>query len=302
MFNLLTINLKKNISNVIIFIGFLLLLILTLILSFIDFSYNDKLMFFTKEKPNIYIFIIAIIILICFILKYLLGNKLYNNERRQYSYVIDIDEDHKICVKQGDISSYKGDIDKAILLPANTSFDEKCITDMKSALGCYFLKNYPENIEKIKNTIIEIATKNFSLSEGKKCSNIGDTILLKEYDGKKINIIISAVTEDCPDVGIQANAIGIISAVKNTIAICSENRYSSITMPIIGTGHGGIKHSISLILICVQYFLSVYHSQNHHVKELIIIVFDPDKRLKNEIDETVECIKKLISVNRKNTK
>jgi hypothetical protein len=65
-------------------------------------------------------------------------------------------------------------------------------------------------------------------------------------------------------------------------------------MPIIGTGHGGLEPKISLVLICIQYFLSVYHLQNRHVKELIIIVFDQDKRLRNDIDEAVECIKKLI--------
>ena len=289
MFNFIF-NLKKNISNVIIFIGFLLF-----ILSFIDFSYNDKFMFSTKEKPNIYIYIIAIIIFIFFILKSLLANKFFNNERRQYSYVIDIDENHRICVKQSDISSYKGDIDKAILLPANTSFDEKCITDMNSALGCYFLKNYPGKIDIIKRTIIDEATKKFSLSAEKECADVGDTILLSKFDGEKINILISAVTQDKPDIGIQVNALGIINSIKNALSLCSENRYSSVTMPVIGAGHGGIKANISLVLICIQYFLSVYHSQNHHVRELTIIVFDQDKRLKNDIDEAVGCIRKIIA-------
>jgi O-acetyl-ADP-ribose deacetylase (regulator of RNase III) len=119
--------------------------------------------------------------------------------------------------------------------------------------------------------------------------------LLPKYDGEKINILISAVTQDNSGIGIQANAIGIINSIKNALSLCSENRYSSITMPIIGTGHGGIESNISLMLICIQYFLSVYHLQNYHVKELVIIVFDNDKRLRNDIDEAVRCIKKLIS-------
>jgi flagellar assembly factor FliW len=72
-------------------------------------------------------------------------------------------------------------------------------------------------------------------------------------------------------------------------------------MPIIGTGHGGMKPNFSLMLICIQYFLSIYHSQNHHVKELSIIVFDPDKLVKNYIDEAVGYIKKLISKKVNNT-
>jgi hypothetical protein len=67
-------------------------------------------------------------------------------------------------------------------------------------------------------------------------------------------------------------------------------------MPIIGTGHGGIPHRISLLLICVQYYISIHYLQNHHIKEMNIIVFDPEKRLKTEIDETVGAIKKIFSI------
>jgi O-acetyl-ADP-ribose deacetylase (regulator of RNase III) len=144
--------------------------------------------------------------------------------------------------------------------------------------------------------ILDTASKKFSFSENKKCADIGETILLPMYEGNN-NILISAVTQDLPNIGIQANALGIITAVKNALSICSENRYSSITMPIIGTGHGGINHSISLALICLQYFVSLHYSQNHHVKELVIIVFDPYRRLERNIFLTVECIKKLISIN-----
>ena len=282
---------KKNIISIFLLIGFFILLIL----SFSDISYNKYLVFLFKDKPNIYFLTFAIVLLLCFIVKYFFHNRIFNIERRQYSYVIYIDNTHKIIIKQGDISSYKGDTNKAILLPANSSFDEKCITDKNSALGSYFLKNYPGRIDDTKKIIIDTATKIFSLSTDKKCADLGDTILLTKYDGEKINVLISAVTQDNPGIGIQANAMGIISSTKNAISLCSENKYSSITMPIIGTGHGGIKPNISLMLICIQYYLSVYHSQNHHVKELEIVVFDKDNRLKNDIDETVECIKKLIS-------
>ena len=264
------------------------------ILSFNDITYNNNLNISIKDKPNIFLLIIAIIFLFCFVFKFFFINKIFNKERWQYSYEILIDETHKVVIKQGDISSYKGDVYKAILLPANTSFDEKCITDKKSALGCYFLKNYPNRIDETKKTIIDEAKKNFYLSNERKCADLGDTILLSEYDGEKINILISAVTQDNPEIGIQANAIGIMSSIKNALTLCSKKRYSSVTMPIIGTGHGGLKTNISLMLICIQYFISVYHSQNHHVRELEIIVFDNDKRLKTEINETAECIKNLI--------
>jgi O-acetyl-ADP-ribose deacetylase (regulator of RNase III) len=281
---------KKNNVTILVLIGFIMLLFL----SFFEFSYNEKFILASKDKPNVIFLIFAIILFICFISKYLSPNKFFSIEHRQYSYVIDIDENHKIVIKQDNISSYNGGIDKAILLPANTSFDEKCITDKNSALGSYFLKNFPGKIDAAKNIIIDEATKKFFLSDKKKCADVGDTILLRKYDGEKTNILISAVTQDHPDIGIQANAVGIINSIKNALSICSENRYSSVTMPIIGTGHGGIEPKISLVLICIQYFLSVYHLQNHHVKELVIIVFDQNKRLKNDIYETVECIRKLI--------
>ena len=289
MFDFLKFLLKKPIDIIVFIFSMLFLLI-----SFIRLSFNEKLIFGFNEKPNAFIFTIALVLLICFLTRYLFLNRFINiNERRQYSYIVNIDVGHTINIKQGDISEFIGGINKAILLPANTSFDEKCITDKNSALGSYFSKNFSEDIEKVKKLIIDTAVEKFSLSENKKYADFGDTILLPKYEGKN-NILISAVTQDLPNVGIQANALGIISAVKNALSICSENRYSSITMPIIGTGHGGIKHSISLALICLQYFISFLYSRNHHVKELTILVFDPNKRLERDIFETVECIKKLV--------
>ena len=281
---------EKSIDKILLFFSVLLLLI-----SFITLSFDGEKLFFQLERtPNMYLFIIAMLLLCLSLMMHLVPNLLANTkERRQYDYIIDIDGDHKINIKQGDISKYDGDLNKALLLPANTSFDEKCITDTKSALGSYFLK-FPENIDTAKKLIIETATEEFSLSEHKKCSDIGATILLPKYDGKH-NILISAVTQDLPNVGIQANALGIINTVKNALSLCSEKRYSSITMPIIGTGHGGIKHNISLTLICLQYFISL-RSGNHHVKELVILVFDPNRQLERDISETVECIKKLVSL------
>jgi len=285
---------KKNITIILIFIG----VIVFSILSSYEFSYKEKLIFFLSDKRNMFFYTIAILFLVCFVFLLImkcLPHRFNNIEHRQYSYTIDIDEDRKIVIKQGDISLYEGDTDKAILLPANTSFDEKCITDKKTALGSYFLKNYPEKIETTKKVIFDEATKYFSLSDRKNCANAGDTILLSKYDGEKVNILISAVTQDNPGIGIQADATGIINSIKNALSLCSENRYSSITMPIIGTGHGGIEPKLSLVLVCIQYFLSVYHLQNHHVKELVVIVFDQDKKLRNDVDEAVECIRKLIS-------
>jgi O-acetyl-ADP-ribose deacetylase (regulator of RNase III) len=285
---------KKNIIPIIILT--LLFVFISVILSSYEFSYNEKLAVSPKDEKDILFIVIALILLLCFVglvVKYLFNNGIFNKERMKYSYVIDIDENHKIMIKQGDISLYKGDTNKVILLPANTSFDEKCITDSNSALGSYFRENYPDRIENTRRTIIEEATRKFSLSTEKPCADVGDTILLSNYDGEKVNILISAVTQDIPSIGIQANAIGIISSIKNVISLCSEKRYSSVTMPIIGTGHGGIKPNISLVLICIQYFLSVYHSQNHHVRELSIIVFDQGKQLKNDINEAVMSLKKI---------
>jgi hypothetical protein len=290
MFDINVVLKKINITIIV-----LIVMLIFAFLSFYEISYNEKLAVSLKDEKNIFFIVIASILLLCFVIKYLFNNCIFNRERMQYSYVIDIDENHKIIIKQGDIASYKGDNNKVILLPANTSFDEKCITDNDSALGSYFRKNYPDRIGYTRRAIIDEATKRFSLSAEKKCADVGDAILLSNYDGEKVNILISAVTQDNPETGIQANAIGIIRSIKNAISICSENRYSSITMPIIGTGHGGMKPNISLMLICIQYFLSVYYSQNHHVRELSIIVFDQDKRLKNDINEVVVSLKKLIS-------
>lgn len=287
--------LRKNVFVILFFIG----LLVFSFFSFYDLSYNNGIILTIRNKTNIVFLIFTIIFLFCFILSFIIkivsNNKINNNKHGQYNYTINIDEEHKVTIKQGDISSYNGNNNGAILLPANTSFDDKCITARNSALGSFFLNKYPEMINDTKRIIIDEAARKFSLSDEKKCADAGDTILLSGYGGRNINILISAVTQDNPNIGIQANVIGIINSIKNALQLCSENRYSSITMPILGAGRGGIEPKISIMLICIQYFFSIRHLQNHHVKELEIIVFEGNKYLRNEINDAVECVKKLFS-------
>ena len=181
-----------------------------------------------------------------------------------------------ITLKLGKIEDKKNYLGNCIiLLPANTKFDDDCITDNKSALGAFFMEHYPNQLKEAREAMVlqaqndckAIATGEFEL---------GSIIILPPPFDKVSKVAISAITERQPQKGITANLSTLSLCIRNIFEITSDKKFDTIILPALGSGHGGLelKYSINSILFNLKYYSQLYH----HIKNVIILIYSSDMK------------------------
>jgi len=259
------------------------------LLSFDPLTYeNGKFQIQLKYAPNPYLFIPG-----CALLTFLLyrfRDKKPRNaapEKIRNGYRLKFRSSHSISVVTGKIENYIGSDHSAVVLPANTSFDDQCVRDDRSALGSFFLHHFPTGIDEIQRLIRTAGAKACGkLEESFNAAPPGFTILLDNLLGTAFRVIVTAVTTIDPDHGITADTLSLVSSVKQVFKLAAQHRISSLTMPVMGTGHGGLDFKTALSLILLQCMNSMLYEGFHQVREAEIIVYDPT----NEKDATINRI------------
>ena len=164
-----------------------------------------------------------------------------------------------------------------VVLPANTSFDDDCITDKRSALGSFFITHYVDQLEKIKETII-ISAKQDCRQINEKEFELGSTILLPAPLNDLTTVAVSAVTTRQPKDGISANLCAIALTIKNIFEITADKKIDMLILPVLGSGHGGLEidFSLNFMLLNIKYYIQHYH----HIKNVKIIIYDEGQKSK----------------------
>jgi len=181
----------------------------------------------------------------------------------------------------------------AVVLPANTSFDDVCIRDRRSALGAFFQRHFPEDskIKAVQQMITNELCKIKQESGGTKDEYVpGTTVFLDNPLGSQHRILVTAVTSTLPEGGIKADTLSLIACLKGVFRISAIHRLSELWMPVLGTGHGGLDFSAALSLILVQSLHCVIHEGGHHIRSIHVIVYDPDNSRKDEIKKVIQGI------------
>ena len=164
-----------------------------------------------------------------------------------------------------------------VVLPANTSFDDDCITDKRSVLGSFFNAHYFKQLEKIKETII-ISAKQECRKINEKEFELGSTILLPEPFDNLTKIAVSAVTTRYPKDGISTNLCAIALTIKNIFEITADKKIDLLILPVFGSGHGGLEidTALNFMLFNIKYYIHYYH----HIKNVKIIIYDEKQKSK----------------------
>ena len=81
-----------------------------------------------------------------------------------------------------------------------------------------------------------------------------------------------SVTTQRSNEGLRADASYIFEAAKSLHQLMANNRLSCLYVPILGSGHGGLKQEISLICMLIA-FGELHHKYGHNLKEVNIIVY-----------------------------
>lgn len=165
--------------------------------------------------------------------------------------------------------------DSAVVLPANTTFIDDCITDPKSALGAFFLKFYPDKIPEIASQTIEkeLEKQGYQKDEDNSYPP-GTTIVLPPEYHMPAKCIITASTIRKERVGIWAFPSTICECVRQIFETTADKKIEKLHMPVLGSGHGGLDINDALLFLLLA--LKYYSKRYHHIKLVNIIVAPTD--------------------------
>ena len=166
-----------------------------------------------------------------------------------------------------------------IALPANEFFDDECISDSGSALGAFMGRHFAEKISDIqalvKDALIDEPSDPVEKRPGEIASSygVGKCVYLNRPLGSDFQLALVAVTTQRADVGLQGDAAYIFQAAASLERLMANNRLTSLTIPILGSGHGGVDAEVSLLCMLIAFSQMHRRQSGHNLKELNIIVF-----------------------------
>jgi O-acetyl-ADP-ribose deacetylase (regulator of RNase III) len=164
-----------------------------------------------------------------------------------------------------------------VALPANEYFDDECITDTNSSLGAFIQHCFPERqlVRRVRSALADVPSQRVSRAERRigESYGIGKAILLDHLRPDHNVLLVSATTERT-GVGLRAEPHFLYAALEGVVEVMNENRLTSLTMPVLGSGHGGMPLPIAILfnLLAVRSILS--DDIGRKLREVRIVIFD----------------------------
>jgi O-acetyl-ADP-ribose deacetylase (regulator of RNase III) len=183
----------------------------------------------------------------------------------------------------------------AVVLPANTAFDDACINDLNSALGAYFQTHFKSQIAEVQALIQDYLAAAYPVNGAKPAVYPpGTTVYLDCPLKTGRRIIIAAVTEKIPGAGIRADTLSLVASLKGIMRLASDKRIADLWMPVMGTGHGGLDFSVALAMIVVQLTNGILKEGYHCIHRAVVTIYDPDGRRAEQIERLAKAFPAMV--------
>ena len=180
-----------------------------------------------------------------------------------------------------------------VVLPANEFFDDECIKDRGSSLGAYVQHKFANQESEIES-LITTKLKDYSFVEvekevgvKQKSYGVGEGVFIKSPLSSTQPVLFLAVTTKRAREGLKAEMSYIFQAVQKIQHITADNRITSVYIPIMGSGHGGLKNEVALFALLLAVCDVVNSSNGHHLKTINIVVFQSSETGKPLISKIV---------------
>lgn len=175
-----------------------------------------------------------------------------------------------------------------VVLPANDLFDDECIHDKRSALGAFVNHFFPNKAHEISSIVKAELRKETARNPGQKSSvpqryDIGKTVYFERPLSRDLRMAFLAVTTVTDKEGIRCEAPDIFTSIKGLHRLMNTKRLDAVLLPVIGSGHGGLRPPISLICMLIAFAERLREPSGHHIKRVRIVVHQKDKRTKPAI-------------------
>jgi O-acetyl-ADP-ribose deacetylase (regulator of RNase III) len=187
-----------------------------------------------------------------------------------------------VQVELGKIQDYRSEDSRAVIaLPANEYFDDDCITDANSSLGAYVLHHFGDGVDEfIEHVLAELASipsQRVPRAEGRieESYGIGQAIFLSKLPPEHRLILVSATTER-PEIGLRAEPHFLYAALQGIVEMMNKHRLTALTIPVLGSGHGGMPLSIAILFNLLAVRSITAEELGVHLRKVRIVVFEGD--------------------------
>lgn len=177
-----------------------------------------------------------------------------------------------------------------VVLPANDLFDDECIKDTRTALGVFVNELFPNKVHEICTLVkdkLSLKTKKTNQHNNLKSAkyDIGTILYFERPLSVDVRMAFLAVTTVTEKEGIECEATNILNAVKELHKLMNIRRIDSVILPLIGSGHGGLRPQISLLCTLIAFAECLTKPSGHHIKNIRIVVYKETKHAKPAISQ-----------------
>ncbi|MCK5581895.1 MAG: macro domain-containing protein [Candidatus Omnitrophica bacterium] len=181
-----------------------------------------------------------------------------------------------VNVKAGEIQDISNSRDtEAVVLCANTTFIDECVADKHSTFGVFNLTHCPEKIQELREYVKKQLESIECRQDADSAYPLGTTVNLSAFYQKlPVKVFLVASTSKKKAVGFKANPTSICECIRQVFETTADQRISSLRMPILGSGHGGLPINSALVvqLASIKHYFTIFS----HIKFIDIIVLEKD--------------------------
>lgn len=282
---------SSTLLNILAIFSFILI-----ILSFLKIEVAEwKLKSLSTQNPNFILLSIGIVVLAIVMISHLFEFRKIKIKRllkkAEKGFKIAIGSCH-LNINFDDIKNVKcSDAQSAIILPMNDTFDDECINDPKSSLGAFIQENFPKGIKEIQGLIAnELKDTSYETLDSIKIYPLNTVIYLDGPLGSKQHIILVSVTTKRKNEGIKSDPSYIANGILEVFKFSADKKMTKLYMPVLGAGHGGVDFSVALYSLLLEVIYNLKYNKFHHVKEMNIIIYDPEHKLSKGVKNAIYCV------------
>jgi O-acetyl-ADP-ribose deacetylase (regulator of RNase III) len=186
-----------------------------------------------------------------------------------------------VLIETGQIQNYQSAKPRAaIALPANEYFDDECISDTNSSLGAFVQHHFEDSVadfvHQVRAQLANVPSQRVPRAERRieESYGIGEAVFLQLPPDYRL-ILVSATTERT-GIGLRAEPHFLYAALEGITETMNERRLNSLTLPILGSGHGGMPLPIALLFNLLAARSILDEDLGRHIREMRFVVFDGD--------------------------
>jgi hypothetical protein len=187
----------------------------------------------------------------------------------------------------GRIEDYCSDTTFVVALPSNEYFDDDCLTDIRSSLGAFARVAYGNRIDtflsQVRKELAGLQVQRVPRAERRTDSSygIGQAIFVR---GISPAVILVSATTERTGIGLRAEPHFLYAALQGIVETMNANRLDSLSLPVLGSGHGGMPLTIALLFNLLALRSILNDDIGRHLRRVRIVVL---KRNDQEISEAL---------------